>query len=62
MMHDPLTIILFPLPRLVYFIATSINGWTNLEKKFHKYLYTGISELKLTNLTSVRQRTGESVC
>jgi hypothetical protein len=35
----------------------SVNWWADLEKKFHKYFYIGINELKLTDLTSVRQRT-----
>jgi hypothetical protein len=38
-----------------------MNGWDDLEKKFDKYLYTRINELKLTNITSVRQRVGESM-
>jgi hypothetical protein len=31
-----------------------INGWVNLVK-FHKYFYTGVSEMKLAYLTAVRQ-------
>ena len=32
-----------------------------MDKRFYKYLFAGVSELKITNLTSVRQRQGESV-
>jgi hypothetical protein len=61
-MHDLLMVKLFPLPlsRLTFAWFTllppnSINGWADREKKFHKYFYTGNNELKLTNLTLVRQ-------
>jgi hypothetical protein len=66
--HDPSTVILFALllsgPAFNWFtslLPNSVNGWANLEKKFHKYFYTGINELKLTDLTSVQQQTGESL-
>jgi hypothetical protein len=37
-----------------------MNGWADLEKKFHKYFYTRISELNLADLTSVQQWTRET--
>lgn len=40
--------------------ANSIDGWANLEKKFHAYFYTGIEEKKIKDLTSMRQRNNES--
>ena len=39
----------------------SISGWADLEKKFHKYFFAGVTEMKLTDLTTIRQRAGESV-
>jgi hypothetical protein len=60
-MHDPLMIRLFllSLSGLAFCGFTSlppnsINGCVDLEKKFHKYIYTEINELKHTDLTSVR--------
>ena len=40
--------------------VNSIANWANLEKKFHIYFYTGIGEKKITDLTTIRQRTNES--
>jgi hypothetical protein len=39
----------------------SINTWYHLEKKFHEHFYSGDNELKLSHLTSVRQKHDESV-
>lgn len=39
----------------------SILTWADLEKQFHKYFFVGTHELKLTDLTKVRQRNDESV-
>lgn len=39
----------------------SIRGWVDLEKQFHKYFFAGVQEMKLSNLTSIRQRSDESV-
>ena len=33
----------------------------NLEKQFHQFFYFGIEEMKLTDLTNLRQRNDESV-
>ena len=32
----------------------SIANWTDLEKKFHTYFYTGTGERKITDLTTIR--------
>ena len=42
-------------------IANSIIFWADLEKQFHQFLYSGIEEMKLTDLTNLRQRNDESV-
>ena len=42
-------------------LVNSIANWVDLEKKFHTYFYIGIGEKKkITNLTTIRQRTNES--
>ena len=41
--------------------ANSIITWANLEKQFHQLFYSGIYEMKLTDLTSLRQKNDESV-
>lgn len=38
----------------------SISGWADLEKKLHKYFFVGIHEMRLTDLTLLRQRNNES--
>lgn len=39
----------------------SIHTWSQLEHKFHEHLYTGDNELRLSHLTSVKQKHDESV-
>jgi hypothetical protein len=39
----------------------SINTWACLEKKFHDYFYCGETELRLSHLTTVRQKYNETV-
>jgi hypothetical protein len=39
----------------------SIITWADLEKQFHKYLFAGVHEKKLTDLVKLRQRNDESV-
>jgi hypothetical protein len=39
----------------------SIDSWVSLEQKFHDYFYTGEVELRLTNLTSLRQKYTETI-
>ena len=41
--------------------ANSKLYWADLEKQFHQFFFSGITELKLTDLTSLRQRNDESV-
>ena len=41
--------------------ANSIIYWADLEKQFHQFFYSGIEEMKLTDLTNLRQRNDESV-
>ena len=40
--------------------VNSIANWADLEKKFHTYFYTGTREKKITDLTTIRQKTSES--
>jgi hypothetical protein len=35
--------------------------WADLEKQFHKYLFARVQEMKLTDLTTLKQRNGEPV-
>jgi hypothetical protein len=39
----------------------SIDSWDQLEQKFHDHFFSGSYQLKLTDLTSVRQNKEESV-
>jgi hypothetical protein len=39
----------------------SIDSWVSLEQKFHDYFYNGEVELRLSNLTSLRQIYTETV-
>jgi hypothetical protein len=41
--------------------AKSIYGWELLEQKFHEHFYSGTSEAKLADLTSIRQTRDELV-
>jgi len=41
--------------------ANFILYWADLEKQFHQFFFSGITELKLTDLTRLRQRNDESV-
>jgi hypothetical protein len=40
--------------------TNSIANWSDLEKKFYTYFYTGTGERKITDLTNMKQRTNES--
>ena len=42
-------------------LANSIIYWADLEKQFHQFFYSGIEEMKLTDLTNLRQRNDELV-
>jgi hypothetical protein len=41
--------------------ANSIIFWADLEKQFHQFFYSGIEDMKLTDLTYLRQRNNEWV-
>ena len=41
--------------------ANSILHWPDLERQCHQFFFSGITELKLTDLTGLRQRNDESV-
>ena len=41
--------------------TNSILYWADLEKQFHQFFFSGVTELKLMDLTSLRQRNDESV-
>ena len=47
---------------MVYFIATlSVRTWADLEQKFHDCFFNGETELKLSHLTSVKQKIHDGV-
>jgi hypothetical protein len=65
---DALRVRLFPLSlsRLVFtwfssLPYNSVQSWADLEKQFHSYFYSGNHEMKLSDLTAVRQRHDETV-
>jgi hypothetical protein len=39
----------------------SIDNWPTLEQRFHKYFYNGEVELRLSDLTAIRQKHNETV-
>jgi len=39
----------------------SVITWTDLEKQFHKYFFSGVPEKTITDLVRLRQRNDESV-
>jgi hypothetical protein len=39
----------------------SIFTWAQLEQKFHEYIYSGDTELRLSHLTAIRQKHNEPV-
>ena len=50
-------------PAFTWFLSlpvNSITNWADLEKKFHTYFYTRTGENKITDLTTIRQKTNES--
>ena len=50
-------------PAFTWFSSLPVNSfanWADLEKKFHTYFYIGTGEKKITDLTTIRQRTNES--
>ena len=66
--HDALKVHLFSMSlsgsAFTWFTTLQANFniyWADLEKQFHQFFYSGIEEMKLTNLTNLRQRNDESV-
>jgi len=41
--------------------TNSIITWADLEKQFHRYFFARLHEMKLTDLTAVRQRNDEPI-
>jgi hypothetical protein len=41
--------------------ANSIIKWSDLERQFHNYFFSGINEMKITDLTRLKQRNDETV-
>jgi hypothetical protein len=41
--------------------ANSIIKWFDLEQQFHNYFFFGIHEMKITDLTRLKQRNSETV-
>ena len=39
----------------------SVITWADLEKQFHKYVFSGVREKKITDLVRLKQRNDESV-
>jgi hypothetical protein len=39
----------------------SVETWADVEGKFHEYFYNGETELKLSDLTTVRQKYTETI-
>lgn len=65
---EPLRVKLFPMSlsgaAFSWFASlppNSINGWNDLQQQFNNYFYAGVMEMKLSYLSSVKQRTGEPV-
>jgi hypothetical protein len=36
--------------------TNSIIKWSDLEQQFHNYFFSGINEMKITDLTRLKQR------
>ena len=65
---DALRIRLFPLSlsRSAFAWFTSLPPSSfitraNLEKQFRKYFFTGVREMKITNMTAIKQRNDEPI-
>src|SRR4051812_7714224 len=57
----PISLFGFAFTCFLSLAPNSIITWAQLEKKFHEYFYNGETELRLSNLTMVRQMYNESV-
>ena len=65
---DALRVRLFPLSlsglAFTWFSSlpyNSVQSWADLDKQFHSYFYSGNHEMKLSDLTAVKQRHDEIV-
>ena len=45
----------------IYLVYIACSTWAQLEQKFHEYFYSGETELRLSDLTMVRQKHNEHV-
>ena len=66
--YDALRVRLFSLSlsgsAFAWFTTLPVNSilhWADLERKFHQFFYSGVTKLKLTDLTGLMQRNDESV-
>jgi hypothetical protein len=41
--------------------ANTIIKWSDLEQQFHNYFFSGIHEMKITDLTRLKQRNDETI-
>jgi hypothetical protein len=57
----PLSLIGVAFNWFTSFPPNLIDSWVSLEQKFHDYFYNGEVELRLSNLTSLRQKYTETV-
>jgi hypothetical protein len=46
---------------LVHIPPNSIDNWPNLEQKFHEYFNNGEVELRLSDLTAIKQKHNETM-
>jgi hypothetical protein len=44
-----------------YLAPNLVDNWPNLEQKFHEYFYNDEVELRLSDLTTIRQKYNETV-
>jgi hypothetical protein len=42
-------------------LANFIIKWFDLERRFHNYFFSGIHEMKITDLTRLKQRNNETI-
>jgi hypothetical protein len=51
-------------PAFSWFTSLPVNSiikWSDLEQQFHNYFFSGINEMKITDLTKLKQRNYETV-
>ena len=53
--------LLIGLARFSSLPANPIITWADLEKQFHKYFFAGVHEIKITNLTAIKQSNDEPI-